>query len=58
MFLTLGWYTEGWWEKGYYSEDYNCTAEDLARVALYNVGVVLAEFPEDPNAIDETNIVS
>ena len=58
MFITYGWYDERWWQEGYSSDNYNCTAEDLEKVALYNIAVVLAEFPEDPDAVAEPNIVS
>lgn len=57
MFLTHGWYREQWWKEGYISEYYNCSGEDLSRVALNNVGVLLSEFPEDPNTVDTTNTV-
>ena len=40
------------------SDNYNCTAEDLEKVALYNVAAILAEFPDDPDAVAEPNIVS
>ena len=38
--------------------DYNCTADELAAVALYNVAPFLAEFPEIDDAVAEPNIVS
>jgi gamma-aminobutyric acid type B receptor len=56
LFLTLNWYVEGWWGEGHTSEDYNCTADELAAVALYNVAPVLAEFPENDDAVAELNI--
>ena len=40
------------------SDKYNCTAEDLEKVALYNIAAVLAEFPDDLDAVAEPNIVS
>ena len=58
MFITYGWYGERWWGEGAISSDYNCTSEDLATVALYSVAAVLAEFPDEPDAIAEPNIVS
>ena len=58
MFITYGWYGERWWGEGAISSDYNCTSEDLATVALYGVAAVLAEFPDEPDAIAESNIVS
>ena len=58
MFITYGWYGERWWGEGAISRDYNCTSEDLAAVALYGVAAVLAEFPDEPDAIAEPNIVS
>jgi gamma-aminobutyric acid type B receptor len=56
LFLTLNWYVEGWWGEGHTSEDYNCTADELAAVALYNVAPVLAEFPANDDAVAEPNI--
>ncbi|CAI8057392.1 hypothetical protein GBAR_LOCUS31275 [Geodia barretti] len=58
LFLTPNWYVEGWWAEGHTSVDYNCTANELAAVALYNVAPVLAEFPEIYDAVAEPNIVS
>ena len=58
MFITYGWYDERWWQEGYFSDKYNCTAEDLEKVALYNVAAALAEFPDDLDAVAEPNIVS
>jgi hypothetical protein len=59
MFITNGWYEERWWEEGYSSGDYNCTAEDLASVALYSLASALPEFPnEDSDTVAEPNIVS
>ena len=49
---------EGWWKEGFTSEDYNCTAEELAAVALYNVASVLSEFPKNDDELAEPNIVS
>ena len=57
MFITYGWYGERWWGEGAISSDYNCTSEDLATIALYSVAAVLAEFPDEPDAIAEPNIV-
>ena len=48
---------EGWWKEGYTSDEYNCTAEELAAVALYSVGSFLSEFREDLDAIAEPNLV-
>ena len=58
MFITYGWYVERWWEGGYSSKKYNCSTEDLARIGLYNIAAVLAEFPGDLDAVAEPNIVS
>ena len=57
MFITIGWYVERWWQEGF-SDKYNCTAEDLEKVALYNIAPSLKEFPDDLNAVAEPNIVS
>ena len=56
--MTPNWYVEGWWKEGFTSEDYNCTAEELAAVALYNVASVLSEFPDTDDELAEPNIVS
>ncbi|CAI8020636.1 Gamma-aminobutyric acid type B receptor subunit 1 [Geodia barretti] len=56
LFLTPNWYVEGWWAEGHTSVDYNCTADELAAVALYNVAPFLAEFPEIDDAVAEPNI--
>ena len=58
MFLTPGWYAERWWQGGAVTRNYNCTGESLARVALYNVAAVLDEFPDNPDARADPNIVS
>ena len=58
MFITIGWYSDRWWQEGYSSDNYNCTAEDLEKVALYNIAAKLLELPDDPDAVAEPNIVS
>ena len=49
---------ERWWQEGFSSDNYNCTAENLEKVALYNIAPSLKEFPDDPDAVAEPNIVS
>ena len=58
MFITNAWYDERWWEKGHHSEGHKCTGKDLAAVAVDNLAIILSEFPDDPDAIAEPNIVS
>lgn len=58
MMITYGWYLDRWWTQPATSDEYDCTAEEVATVLPYTLAAIQRESPTNLDAKAEPDIVS